>query len=135
MGTINYRAPEIASETVEDQYAVDLFSAGIVLFIMKFGILPYMEDKEFDGLNLFEMLKSDPESLWKIHEEMGNLDAEYDQDFKDLFLSLVSSDPAKRATIRDVKKNAWYKKSVMSEEELTKYMESMVGDCVATNWI
>mmetsp|Transcript_125953 Transcript_125953/g.177707 ORF Transcript_125953/g.177707 Transcript_125953/m.177707 type:complete len:129 (+) Transcript_125953:750-1136(+) len=109
---------------VNNYQAVDLYSLGIILFVMKFGILPAIEDQEFDGVNLFKLLQEDPESFWKIHEEIGNLEeGSFTQDFKDLFFALVRADPSKRASIQDIKKSAWYNGETLSNQELKAYMK------------
>jgi len=55
-GTPNYRAPELIKGEAPNPAACDVFSAAIVLFVLKMGIIPYLEDKKFDGVNLFEAL-------------------------------------------------------------------------------
>lgn len=71
-GTPNYRAPELIKGEAPNPAACDVFSAAIVLFVLKMGIIPYLEDKKFDGVNLFEALLSNPEKFWRQHETMGS---------------------------------------------------------------
>jgi serine/threonine protein kinase len=46
VGTRNYRAPECISCNAKDLFAADIFSLGVILFILKVGIFPYAEDME-----------------------------------------------------------------------------------------
>mmetsp|Transcript_25243 Transcript_25243/g.22247 ORF Transcript_25243/g.22247 Transcript_25243/m.22247 type:complete len:191 (+) Transcript_25243:190-762(+) len=51
-GTAIYRPPEICDGTVEDLKAVDVYAAGITLFVLRFGNMPYLEDQEYLGYQL-----------------------------------------------------------------------------------
>src|SRR5690606_5457236 len=42
-GTINFRAPEIKDYECKKPFAADIYSAGIILFALMFGYLPYDE--------------------------------------------------------------------------------------------
>jgi len=43
-GTTNYRAPELIERMVEDPYSADIYSAGVMLFTLRNGYLPYREN-------------------------------------------------------------------------------------------
>eukprot|EP00330_Aristerostoma_sp_ATCC50986_P012193 CAMPEP_0114594868 /NCGR_PEP_ID=MMETSP0125-20121206/16581_1 /TAXON_ID=485358 ORGANISM="Aristerostoma sp., Strain ATCC 50986" /NCGR_SAMPLE_ID=MMETSP0125 /ASSEMBLY_ACC=CAM_ASM_000245 /LENGTH=225 /DNA_ID=CAMNT_0001795715 /DNA_START=104 /DNA_END=781 /DNA_ORIENTATION=- len=45
-GTTNFRAPEVALNRYVDFPEADIYSAGIILFVLRFGYLPYSEKKK-----------------------------------------------------------------------------------------
>mmetsp|Transcript_22495 Transcript_22495/g.19455 ORF Transcript_22495/g.19455 Transcript_22495/m.19455 type:complete len:165 (+) Transcript_22495:382-876(+) len=55
-GTEDYRAPEVINGQVEDYKAADIFSLGIILFVMTFGFFPYQEDEDHDDFSLYTLL-------------------------------------------------------------------------------
>mmetsp|Transcript_15932 Transcript_15932/g.13499 ORF Transcript_15932/g.13499 Transcript_15932/m.13499 type:complete len:106 (+) Transcript_15932:458-775(+) len=51
-GTHDYRAPELVNDKVEDHQAADIYSMGILLFVLMTGSLPYVEGKTVGGYDL-----------------------------------------------------------------------------------
>jgi len=52
-GTPNFRAPELVNKSTKDPYAADIYSAGILLYTMCVGSIPYSETEPIiDGCNL-----------------------------------------------------------------------------------
>jgi len=47
-GTRNYRAPEVKEGNPKEIFAADIYSCGIILFLMKFGKIPFNEEKDED---------------------------------------------------------------------------------------
>mmetsp|Transcript_12737 Transcript_12737/g.10883 ORF Transcript_12737/g.10883 Transcript_12737/m.10883 type:complete len:112 (-) Transcript_12737:668-1003(-) len=65
-GTKNFRAPELASHTCKNAPSADVYSAAIVLFLLKScGILP--SDEDVFGDRLMEMLEKEPKQFWLKH--------------------------------------------------------------------
>lgn len=52
-GTKNLRAKEIKENECVDYQAADIYSAGILLFTMFIGHLPYLEDKYIRNKDLY----------------------------------------------------------------------------------
>eukprot|EP00330_Aristerostoma_sp_ATCC50986_P012263 CAMPEP_0114583360 /NCGR_PEP_ID=MMETSP0125-20121206/7108_1 /TAXON_ID=485358 ORGANISM="Aristerostoma sp., Strain ATCC 50986" /NCGR_SAMPLE_ID=MMETSP0125 /ASSEMBLY_ACC=CAM_ASM_000245 /LENGTH=131 /DNA_ID=CAMNT_0001776769 /DNA_START=184 /DNA_END=579 /DNA_ORIENTATION=+ len=73
-GTANFRAPELRAGAAFDLEACDIFSLGIILFLIKTrGILPFkecLESEDEDQLlvKLQKHLNKNPEKFWEIHE-------------------------------------------------------------------
>eukprot|EP00330_Aristerostoma_sp_ATCC50986_P010111 CAMPEP_0114576144 /NCGR_PEP_ID=MMETSP0125-20121206/931_1 /TAXON_ID=485358 ORGANISM="Aristerostoma sp., Strain ATCC 50986" /NCGR_SAMPLE_ID=MMETSP0125 /ASSEMBLY_ACC=CAM_ASM_000245 /LENGTH=152 /DNA_ID=CAMNT_0001764415 /DNA_START=517 /DNA_END=975 /DNA_ORIENTATION=+ len=120
-GTRNFRAPETRSELVYKPTASDVYSAGIILFALRYKILPYVEDRETKGYDLYELLKEQSPEFWKAHKEFQS-NFEYSEEFKDLFFAMCSMDPDKRPTIKDIKKSKWYNGKVYAQKELNYQM-------------
>ena len=67
-GTVCYRAPELVTRKCQNPAAADIYSAGIVLFLLKCGgILPHSEHQKFNGKNLFDLLNNNPAQFWEEH--------------------------------------------------------------------
>ena len=84
-GTVPYMAPEILKGE-EYNYKVDLWSIGIILYKLYFGIFPYNGPSEFSIINKIE--KSGKEILKKTDNK----------DLDDLIMNLLEKDPSKRFT-------------------------------------
>jgi serine/threonine protein kinase len=100
-GTMTYMAPEIKEGKTYDGNQIDMFSTGVILFIIVQGIFPFKEAKKDEYFyNL--ILQGKLDQYWK---KTGGLDLS--NDFKDLILKMFSYDGKKRPTIEDLKKHPW----------------------------
>lgn len=124
-GTRNYRAPEIIDSSCRDFQAADIYSAGIILFVLKCGgTLPHCEQQKNRGSSLTELLYKDNSAFWVKHTEIQQVDESFfDQDFINLFNQMIIVDPRKRIKIPDIKKSKWYNGPVYSQEELALIMQ------------
>lgn len=121
-GTTNFRAPEVKSKRCKNPKAADIYSAGIILFALKGGVLPYIEDTVIKGHNLFELLKTDDPTFWDAHNQCRDHPIEYDKSFRKLFTSMVKYDPEQRISLDEIKKSEWYQGPVYSQKELVFVM-------------
>lgn len=123
-GTLSYRAPELIKGTCKVPEAADIYSAGIILFLLKCGgVLPYSEEDE-NGLAMFDMMVRKSESFWDTHCHIQKRSASFfDADFKSLFSSMISFKPSKRSSLKEIKKSAWYNGPVYSQAELKDVMK------------
>lgn len=120
-GTVNYRAPELAQRKCKNPKAVDIYSAGIVLFTMKCGgFIPYVEETE-KGLDVLHLMRNCPKMFWKKHSNLqGSI---FDDDFKTLFMGMVAFKPEERMSIQQIKESKWYKQPVYTQEELEAFLK------------
>lgn len=98
---MTYMAPEIKEGKVYDGTQIDMFSAGVILFIIVQGIFPFKEAKKDEYFyNL--LLTGKFEQYWKKTggQNLSN-------EFKDLILKMFSYDGKKRPTIEEVKNHPW----------------------------
>jgi len=63
-GTMTYMAPEIKEGKTYDGMKIDMFSTGVILFIIVQGIFPFKEAKK-DEFFYNLILKQDYETYWK----------------------------------------------------------------------
>lgn len=92
-GTMTYMAPEIKEGKVYKGTQVDLFSFGVILFIIVQGIFPFKEARTEEFF--YNLLCTGQTDLYFQKVNGQNMSAE----LKDLVLALFSYDPEKRPTL------------------------------------
>merc|ERR1712113_1038102 len=96
-GTMTYMAPEIKEGKTYSGKQVDMFSIGVILFIIVQGIFPFKEArKEEYFYNL--LLSGKLDTYWK---KTGG--ENLSDDFKDLVLKMFNYNGKKRPTIEELK--------------------------------
>jgi len=95
-------APEIKEGKRYNGTQVDIFSIGVILFIIVQGIFPFKEArKEEYFYNL--ILQGQIDTYFsKVNGNGLSLE------FKDLILRMFSYDPAQRITIQEIKQHPWF---------------------------
>lgn len=104
-GTKTYMAPEIKEGKTYDGRLTDIFSAGVILFIIVLGIFPFSEAKK-DEYYYKLIYEGKLEKYWK---KTGG--ENLSEEFKDLVLKMLAYNPLKRPTIDEIKAHPWMKKS------------------------
>lgn len=96
-GTPNYVAPEVLKETGYNGIIADVWSAGVILFVMMAGYLP------FDDPQLDELFK-------KIQRGDFKMCKTFSDGAKDLISKTMLVDPARRLTLDGVMRHPWFQK-------------------------
>ena len=118
LGTASYMAPEIHLRQAYDGKSVDLFAAGIVLFIMYSGTPPF--GKALPSDPYYKLLCTRKQiTFWAEHSRNKPKDY-YSAEFKDLIQGMFQFDPKLRPTLDQVKGHPWFKKEVLTQEEITQ---------------
>jgi len=107
-GSDNYLAPEIVRRIPYNGYKADVFSTGVVLFALLFGVFPF-ENLRVNGVQSLRTLKVRFPSDVKV-----SLSA------KELLLKMLEDDPEKRFTINDVLNHEWIADDEMSPKSSLK---------------
>jgi len=118
-GTKTYMAPEIKEGKVYDGFKADMFSLGVILFIIVKGIFPFAEarkDEYFYNL----LISGDHEKYWK---KTGG--QKLSDDFKDLLIKMVHYDPAKRPSIEEFKNHPWMQTKFDVEQTRSEILEKV----------
>lgn len=105
-GTPTYVAPEILKNIPHDQ-SVDLWSIGIIVYVLLVGYPPFMED---DHRTLFRKIRVG--SYTFPEEDWSNISAEA----KNFISTLLVADPLNRLTAAEALKSPWI--SSCSDEDL-----------------
>jgi serine/threonine protein kinase len=100
-GNLMYAAPEIVEqEECVDAFAIDLWSAGVVLFIMLVGMAPFKwahpSDKRYSKI-----------SKGGLKEVLAALDIPLSPEATDLLQGFFSRDPRKRFTLSEAMGHPW----------------------------
>jgi len=127
-GTECYRAPEIAQKSCSNGCAADIYSAGIVLFILKTGgRLPYSESKNYKGIDFFYLFHNENSSFWRKQCEIQRKHPSFFRtDFKELINKMMKLKPEERATIEEIKSTSWYNGPTYSPEELKAHLQDLL---------
>jgi serine/threonine protein kinase len=119
-GTMTYMAPEIKEGKTYDGTQVDLFSVGVIIFIIVQGIFPFKEArKEEYFYNL--LLTGQIETYFEKVNGTG-----LSADFKDMILKLFSYNGGDRYTVDQLKAHPWLTKSDFNHEAVrTKLLSEL----------
>lgn len=101
-GTPNYVAPEVLKETGYNGIIADVWSAGVILFVMMAGYLPF-DDPQLD--ELFKKIQRGDFKMCKTFSEGA----------KDLIAKMMVVDPARRITLDAVTRHPWFQKGFNRE--------------------
>lgn len=116
VGTPTYVAPEILKNIPHDQ-RVDLWSVGVVIFVLLVGYPPFLED---DQALLFDKIRMGD---WTFEEEDWK---HISNDAKDLIRKLLVVDPQDRLSADDALRCRWIKQDGFSLSSTSLY-ESMTS--------
>ncbi|KAF8031016.1 hypothetical protein BT93_D0263 [Corymbia citriodora subsp. variegata] len=96
-GTPNYVAPEVINNKGYDGAKADLWSCGVILFVLMAGFLPFEES------NLMALYK-------KIFKAEFTCPSWFSSSAKKLIKRILDPNPSTRITITEVIENDWFKK-------------------------
>lgn len=108
-GSRYYNAPEMFSCATKgyDGVSADIFSLGVVLFVLVMGFYPFDKPNMIDSR--YKLIsKKDFDTFWKKCEQKKNLFG-VSPEFKDLFEKMVCPKPKERITLNQIKKHSWLK--------------------------
>lgn len=125
-GTLPYHAPEIHANKSYSAYQADLFALGITLFTMVTGSMPFASAKE--GYAVYNLIRAGKfDKFWAVHDGMRpSHQAPLSKSFRSLIESMLAADPAKRLTLEQIRRHAWVRDSVASDEKLTSFVKGIL---------
>jgi len=107
-GRSNDQRSETKHRKIEKLAPIDIYGAGMVLFIMYTHYFPYM-------------LHGVSENFLEEYCKSNNIC----QDFVDLFRGMIDPSPPKRLTLDEIKRSKWYQKPVYCSEELSSLLTKL----------
>jgi len=114
-GSDNYLAPEIVRRIPYNGFKADVFSTGVVLFALLFGVFPF-ENLRVNGVQSLRPLKARFPSDVKVSSSA-----------KELLLKMLEDDAEKRYTVADVLKHEW----IVGEDDDLSPKSSLKASCEA----
>jgi len=124
-GTNGYRAPEIRERNCTNIFAADIYSAGILLYVLKTSKFPFMENENDSQSELphYDLFLNNNEEFWQLKTEGMNKPSDFfSEELKQLLRGMLEKDPSKRLTIQDIKASEWYRKPILSPDGLKFHM-------------
>lgn len=116
LGTLNYMAPEMHLEAPYEGSQIDLFAAGMILFIMVSQHPPFLEAKTTDPF--YKMIAGHrPDLFWSRHEESG---ATFSEELKDLLTRMFQVEPEHRPSMSEIMSHPWILKPLLSKAQIIK---------------
>lgn len=113
-GTPNYAAPEIISKKPYSGYAADIWSLGVVLYVILAGCLPFDED---NLVHLFE----------KVAHGEYTMPAWISDEAKEMIESMLQVDATRRPTAEQLMMCSWIK-DVVGSSPMMDDSPNVVGD-------
>jgi len=115
VGTRGYQAPELLLDKPYD-LACDIFSMGVVLFILITGYPPF-EQAHYSDRWFRPLAKGDYSKFWKYH---AGCSISNDAKCKDLLEKMLCYDPKERITIAQIKKHEWFNGKYLEGKDLIR---------------
>jgi serine/threonine protein kinase len=115
VGTENYKAPELLSRLPYTGESVDLFAAGIILFIMVSQIPPFSKASKTN--ELYRLLIEDSPQFWRSHS-LKKPAGFYSSDFRSLIQSMLAHDSSQRLSIDQLQSHPWYNGPCATQDQI-----------------
>ena len=129
-GSKYYNAPEMFSCATKgyDGVLADIFSLGVVLFVLVMGFYPFDKPNMFDSR--YKLIsKKDFDNFWKKCEQKKILAEKglsgVSEEFKDLFEKMVCPKPKERISLCQIKKHSWLQEIVKFYEDYSEIKEKI----------
>ena len=125
VGTKCYRAPEVEERKDYSGDKIDIFSIGIILFVLITKIFPFEEDSNI----LYRLIKTKQfEKYWEIIEKFVK-EKQLSEQFKNLFVKMVAYNPDERPTIEEIKKDDFMKDITnLNDKQLDELNKKMIDE-------
>ena len=123
LGKINYIAPEVSSEEPYNGIMADIFSLGQILFNLVTGINGFNSARDTD--NFYRLIIAQHfDYYWQQIDNFFSFNLS--QNFKNLFLRMVSPNPAQRPTIDQILNAPWMQEINNLDNEKRNALENEV---------
>lgn len=127
VGTEDYMAPEVLQQQPYSGKVVDVFGAGLILFMMVSQSKAFLKASPNDSYYK-NLVTNRPDKFWKSHcENKGDPDF-YTEEFKNLINQLFAYSPCHRLTISEIKEHPWYTGTLPSKEDIKEEFRRRKAD-------
>jgi serine/threonine-protein kinase GIN4/serine/threonine-protein kinase KCC4 len=119
-GSEKYKAPEIILKKPFIGFYADVFSLGVILFLILTGNYPFKSARKYD-ICYTNIIKGKIDHYWflvkkKIFED--NDDNLPSEEFRDLFIKMIQFEPNNRISIDDIFTHPWMNKDLITKDEI-----------------
>jgi serine/threonine protein kinase len=128
-GTMNYAPPEIIKNDAYDPMLVDIWSIGVVIYVINSGRFPW------DGNTAIEYSQHIIKCIDEPSQFVINYPTWFSNDLKDL-LTKIFKRPDDRITLMDIKKHPWINKHILpshikARQTITRIDTTIVNEIIA----
>ncbi len=119
-GSEKYKSPEIILKKNFDGFKADIFSLGIILFVLLTGNFPFKSARKFD-ICYMNIIRNKNENFWDLLKKKIFDDKEENlpsQEFRDLFIKMIQFEPNNRISVNDIFNHPWMKGTFPSKDEI-----------------
>lgn len=124
VGTRGYQAPELLAGKKYNKLC-DVFSAGVVLFILLTGYPPFEQGDKKDKWYR-PLAKGNAQKFWQQHDGCG-----ISESCQSLLEGMLAYKPQKRLNLKAIQEHPWYKGDVWSKTELKQKLRERHRDCMS----
>ena len=105
VGTDGYMPPEVLEKNALIPQQIDVFSLGVILFLLVAGEFPFGEPNKDD-----EFYKYIIEENWEEYWKLVDSDNHFSSDLKYLIQGMICHEPKKRFNNEKIKSSEWFSK-------------------------
>ncbi|OMJ88556.1 hypothetical protein SteCoe_9510 [Stentor coeruleus] len=109
-----YTPPEAFLGPVSSGQAADIFSAGVILFLLQTSQFPFYSSKPLDLF--YSQLTKNPRVFWDMQKK-NYKSIQLSEDFKNLIESMLCFEPKTRANLDEIKAHEWIKGPMADYDE------------------
>eukprot|EP00891_Asterochloris_glomerata_P000851 jgi/Astpho2/851/Aster-00699 len=107
-GTPDYIAPEVLLHDQYDGKRADIWSCGVMLYVMLTGVLPFAKRGDERGNNLVRLQQMFPRIVAANFAQPHHISPEC----KHLLSRLLTADPEKRITVAEILQHPWFRRDL-----------------------
>ena len=125
-GTMSYMAPEVLEGKISggQNKKTDIYSAGVVLFNMLTGYMPYSIANKSD--KFFTLFMENKKKFWNHHRRLS-FNNKLDKDLIELLTGMLNPNPELRWNLEQIRQSEWVSKGKMANaEEVINEMKERV---------
>jgi len=119
VGTKGYQAPELLLN-LPYSFAADIFSAGVVLFILLTGYPPFEQAQKSDRW-FRPLAKGEYDKFWELH---ASCPISNDPEAKDLLQNMLAYNPKHRMSVADIKRHPWFNGKYLEGKDLVRALRN-----------
>jgi serine/threonine-protein kinase GIN4/serine/threonine-protein kinase KCC4 len=119
-GSEKYKAPEIILKKPFIGFYADVFSLGVILFLILTGNYPFKSARKYD-ICYSNIIKGKIDNYWFLLKKKifgdndNNLPSE---EFRDLFIKMIQFEPNDRISINEILNHPWMNKDLSTKDDI-----------------